>query len=104
MGPGRPRKPLMDLVLDASVILKLVRTENEQDQETALGILKDFQDDKLNIILPGFWVFEVGNTLVRKEKNFENLYLVLLDIGFTEYSFKSNDLIGVGKFAREHND
>jgi predicted nucleic acid-binding protein len=92
----------MVLVLDASVILKFVRTENEEDQHTALAILKDFQEGAIDIIMPGFWIFEVGNTLVRKEEEFENLYQFLLDARFATYNFTSDELVGIGRFAKKN--
>lgn len=93
----------MQLVLDAAVILKFVLVENEPNQQIALDIIKNFQENKVDIVLPNLWVFEVGNTLIRKSRDFENLYKFVLDIGFSTYDFKSSELVEVGKFAKDHN-
>ncbi|OGY26762.1 MAG: hypothetical protein A2Z11_02190 [Candidatus Woykebacteria bacterium RBG_16_43_9] len=93
----------MKLVLDASIILKLVRTENEEDQQIALDILKAFQDNKIDILLPNFWVFEIGNALVtRNVENFVTLYDFLLTVEFPTYTFKSGELISIGELAKEY--
>ena len=93
----------MKLVIDASVILKIVLVENEEDQQIALAILKLFQDGKVDIVLPNFWFFEVGNTLIRKNVAFAKLYLYLLEIGFRQYNFNPSELIEIGTFAKNFN-
>ena len=65
----------MKLVIDASVILKITLVENEEDQQIALAILKLFQEGQADIVLPSFWLFEVGNTLIRKMSVLRNFTL-----------------------------
>ncbi|MCH8821830.1 type II toxin-antitoxin system VapC family toxin [Patescibacteria group bacterium] len=93
----------MTFVLDASVILKLIIVEREEDQQIALGVIKNFQEGKAEILLPSFWVFEVGNTLMKKGGDYESLYVFVLDIGFPTHEFDSSELIEIGKFGKKHN-
>ncbi len=93
----------MKLVIDASVILKITLVENEEDQQIALAILKLFQDGEIDIVLPSFWLFEVGNTLIRKNVDFEELYSYLLEIGFRQHNFSKAELIEIGTFAKTFN-
>ena len=93
----------MKFVIDASVILKIALVENEDDQQIALAILKLFQDGQTDIVLPSFWLFEVGNTLIRKKVDFEKLYSFLLEIGFRQHNFSRTELIEVGTFAKTFN-
>lgn len=93
----------MKLVIDASVILKIALVENEEDQQIALAILKLFQDGEIDITLPNFWLFEVGNTLIRKNVDFEELYSYLLEIGFRQHNFNTAELIEIGNFAKNFN-
>lgn len=91
----------MKLVLDASVILKLVLVQDESHSEGALEIVKNFQNDLVEIILPSFWRYEIGNILIfREEENYEDFYSFLLDIGFPTHDFSNDELIKVGKFAK----
>lgn len=90
----------MDLVIDASVILKVVLTENEADQQVAIAIIKRFQQNKLTIRLPIFWTFEVGNILIRKTEQFEADYKSTLDLDFQTQSFSNEELIQIGIFAK----
>lgn len=53
-------------VPDASVILKwAIGLETESHQEKAIHILDAWVDNKIEIVLPELWVFEVGNFLGR---------------------------------------
>lgn len=57
-------------VPDASVILKwAIGLENESDQGKAIHILHAWVDNKIEIILPKLWVFEVGNFIGRVTPN-----------------------------------
>jgi predicted nucleic acid-binding protein len=54
------------IVPDASVILKWVLpTEQENDSEVALELRDRAIEKKIQIIVPGLWLYEVGNTLCR---------------------------------------
>lgn len=56
------------MVPDASVILKWVlQTEGEGDVDAALAILADFESEKVEIVLPALWRYEVGNILGLKQ-------------------------------------
>ena len=53
-------------VPDASVILKwAIGLETESHHEKAIHILDAWVDNKIEIVLPELWVFEVGNFLGR---------------------------------------
>ena len=54
------------VVVDASVILKWVLEQDEQDLQRALAIQRAGVLDKLQLLVPSLWRFEVGNTLARK--------------------------------------
>ncbi|OGY21870.1 MAG: hypothetical protein A2126_00625 [Candidatus Woykebacteria bacterium GWB1_45_5] len=93
---------MIKFVLDASVILKLVLVENEQDQDIALKIIKNFQEGKAEIVLPSFWMFEVGNILIRHHEEFENLYRFILEIEFPAHDFNNRELIEIGNLAKNY--
>ena len=91
----------MKLVLDASVILKLVLIQDEPHREKASEIVKSFQNSSVEVVLPSFWKYEVGNILAIKElDNYRYFYNSLLSIGFPTHNFSDNELISVGDFAR----
>jgi predicted nucleic acid-binding protein len=103
MGSGRSRKSLVKLVLDASVILKLVLIPKEPFREKALEIIKSFGDGLIKITLPDFWKLEVGNALIWKDpENYVEFYSFLLESGFLTYNFTNNDLVEVGMFAQNY--
>ncbi|OGY25953.1 MAG: hypothetical protein A2Z24_02440 [Candidatus Woykebacteria bacterium RBG_16_44_10] len=93
----------MKLVLDASVILKLVLIQDEPHREKALEIIKNFQIDLVQIILPSFWKYEIGNILSTKEDNFADFYKFILNIGFSNHEFSNDELIEIGEFAKKYN-
>lgn len=93
----------MKLVLDASVILKLVLIPDEPFREKALEIIRNFEDGLVEIKLPDFWKFEVGNTLIRKDpENFEEFYYFLLNGDLPIYSFTNKELVEIGNFSQSH--
>jgi len=58
---------MMKYVVDASVILKwIVGDEREPDHEKALRLLNDWVDDKVELLAPSLWEYEVGNFLGRQ--------------------------------------
>lgn len=93
----------MKLVLDASVILKLVLIQDEPHREKALEIIKNFQIDLVQIILPSLWKYEIGNILSTKdEANFVDFYKFILNIGFTTHEFSNTELVEIGEFAKRY--
>ncbi len=53
-------------VVDASVILKwIVGSEREPDQEIAMRILDVWSHNKISILAPSLWKYEVGNFVGR---------------------------------------
>lgn len=103
MGKARSTKPLKRVVLDASILVKLVLPEtSEQNVKQALALFKRFTEGGLEIVLPVFWSFEVGNVLLRKlsEELFEEKFRFLLQQPFHVYAFNEVESITVGKFAK----
>ena len=91
----------MKLVLDASVILKLVLIQDEPHRERASEIVKGFQNSLVEIVLPSFWKYEIGNILsIKEQDNYRYFYNSLLNIGFPTHDFSDIELISVGDFAR----
>lgn len=71
MGKGRSSKPLntnfSKVVLDASVILKtILPNEDESEKETALNLFQKYSQGSIDIFVPDFCTYEIGNTLARK--------------------------------------
>ena len=70
MGSGRPgRRTLKEsqiVVPDASVILKWVLPPAEEsDVEQAIRLRDAIADGQVRAIVPGLWIYELGNTLAR---------------------------------------
>lgn len=53
-------------VVDASVILKWVLEQDEEELEQARAVQRAAVQGELRLLVPTLWRFEVGNTLVRK--------------------------------------
>ncbi|MBI2327561.1 type II toxin-antitoxin system VapC family toxin [Candidatus Curtissbacteria bacterium] len=105
MDKGRSAKPLKSAVLDASILVKIVLPEkNEENVREALLLFERFANQKLTITLPSFWNYEVGNTLVRKLSTglFEEKFAFLLSQPFEIYSFSKTENVTIGKFAKLH--
>ena len=105
MDKRRPGKPLKQAIVDASILIKIVLPEkSEADIKKALALFKHFTDKRLTIILPSFWSYEVGNTLIRKLtlELFEEKYKFLLSQPFQIYSFNILENVTIGKFAKLH--
>ena len=67
MDKGRSAKSLKQIVLDASLLVKIVLPEkSEENVKEALFLFKQFKEGKLTVALPSFWSYEIGNTLSRK--------------------------------------
>ncbi len=106
MDKRRQRESLKQVVLDASILVKIILPEkSEENIEQALSLFKSFSRKKLTIILPSFWSYEIGNVLLRKlsEELFEEKFKFLLSRSFEIYSFNVLENLTIGKFARLHN-
>lgn len=106
MDKRRSGKSLKQVILDASVLVKIILPEtSESNIREALSLFNKFSKRELSIILPSFWSYEVGNTLIRKlsEDLFEEKFKFLLSQPFGIYSFNQLENITIGKFARIHN-
>ena len=106
MDKGRPAKPLKSAVFDASILIKIVLPErNEENVKEALLLFERFAAQKLTVTLPSFWNYEVGNTLIRKlaSRLFEEKFAFLLSQPFETYSFSKAENLTIGKFAKLHN-
>lgn len=103
MGQKRSSK---SLVLDASVLIKTVLpADDEKHVQKAINILNAYSDEKMQIVLPVFWSFEVGNILIRKipAKLIAEKFSILLTAGFKEYKFTPEENITVAQFSQKHN-
>ena len=59
--------PVPLVVPDASVLLKWVLpSDDEPDADKALLLRAAIQDEAVHVLLPGLWLFEVGNTIARR--------------------------------------
>ena len=76
----------MIVVPDASVLLKWVlRSPAEPDTEKALAIRDAALANIITLVVPGLWLYEVGNTLTRRFPEHAEVSLrALLDFGLTE--------------------
>jgi predicted nucleic acid-binding protein len=76
------------IVPDASVLLKWVlRSEDEANDDKALLLMKIFREGGCEIVLPSFWVYEIGNILGLKEPGLApQLVADLIQCGFEEMS------------------
>ena len=93
------------IVLDASVILKAVLPkENEVEERSTLKIFEKYRKGEIEIIVPIFWVFEIGNTLSRKLplEKVQLAFALLLSQGFKEYNLSHSELLEIGKFSSQN--
>lgn len=56
------------LIIDSSVIVKLINVQNEQYVEKANKILKDAQDEKIDLYTSELAKYEVGNALLKRKQ------------------------------------
>ncbi len=61
-------------VLDSSVIVKWVSSDNENYLDKANTILKDAEKGKINLIAPELAKYEIGNALLKKSLPTEQAY------------------------------
>ena len=55
------------IVVDASVMVKWIRTEREELLAQADKLLRDFQEGKVDLYTPELAKYEVGNVLVKRK-------------------------------------
>ena len=78
--------PIPLVVPDASVLLKWVLpSDDEPDAEKALLLRAAILDETVKAILPGLWLYEVGNTVARRFPEQAAAWLsALMKFGFEE--------------------
>jgi predicted nucleic acid-binding protein len=78
--------PVPLVVPDASVLLKWVLpSEDEPDADKALLLRTAIQDEAVHVLLPGLWLFEVGNTIARRFPTHASAWLsALMKFGLEE--------------------
>jgi predicted nucleic acid-binding protein len=77
------------IVPDASVILKWAfHSPEESDRDSALALLHAWIEDKVHIILPTLWSFEVGNVLLLKKPDTAPEIMEI----FIGYNFMESDM------------
>ena len=106
MGKRRSAKSLRSVILDASILIKIVLPEkSEENIQEALLLFKQLEEGKTTVTLPSFWSYEVGNTLVRKldVELFVEKFDYLLSQPFEIYSFSKEENLTIGKFAKFYN-
>ena len=76
------------VVPDASVLLKWVLpSDDEPDADKALLLRAAIQDEAVHVLLPGLWLFEVGNTIARRFPTHASAWLsALMKFGLEEAS------------------
>lgn len=90
------------LVVDTSVIIKWLNTENEKYLEQADLILKDVQKNKFELIAPELAKYEVGNVLLKSKRLSKAKAKIVLDklyklpiIFLGENSFRAKDAYSI---------
>ena len=80
--------PVPLVVPDASVVLKWVLpSDDETDTDKALLLRAAIQDEAVHVLLPGLWLFEVGNTIARRFPAHASAWLsALMKFGLEEAS------------------
>ena|SRR3989338_6734814 len=65
------------VIIDSSVAVKWINSQNEDLLKQADKILKDLQDKKIEIIMPELAKYEIGNALLNKGMNLIETQTVL---------------------------
>lgn len=94
----------MNVVLDASVLLKTILPDEKNGQELALNLFEKYSKSLMNIVEPIFWVFEIGNTVARKLpiKKAQIAFKFLLTQQFKTHYFNDLELLEITKFSSFH--
>lgn len=53
-------------VVDACVLAKVVIQDQEEDCDKALALFHQFMERNVNLLVPSFWAFELGNTIRKR--------------------------------------
>ena len=80
--------PVPLVVPDASVLLKWVLpSDDEPDTDKALLLRAAIQEEAVHVLVPGLWLFEVGNTIARRFPTHASAWLsALMKFGLEEAS------------------
>jgi predicted nucleic acid-binding protein len=80
--------PVPVVVPDASILLKWVLpSDDEPDMDKALLLRAAIEDEAVHALLPGLWLFEVGNTIARRFPTHASAWLsALMKSGLEEAS------------------
>jgi predicted nucleic acid-binding protein len=91
------------IVPDASVILKWsLEKEQEPDFAKAFNVLQQFLEEKIQIILPTLWRYEVGNILgLKHPAHARAMMQTLLSYQFDEHPLEEDYCLQVLDFLRE---
>ena len=78
--------PVPLVVPDASVLLKWVLpSDDEPDTDKALLLRAAIQDEAVHVLVPGLWLFEVGNMIARRFPTHASAWLsALMKFGLEE--------------------
>jgi hypothetical protein len=76
------------VVPDASVLLKWVLpSDDEPDTDKALLLRGAIQEEAVHVLVPGLWLFEVGNTIARRFPTHASTWLsAMMKFGIEEAS------------------
>ncbi|MBI2028966.1 type II toxin-antitoxin system VapC family toxin [Candidatus Gottesmanbacteria bacterium] len=85
------------VVVDASVMVKWLRSEKEQLLDKANKLLKDFQQGKIELYAPELAKYEVGNVLVKRKLVFDEVKTSLA----TYYAIPINFIPETKELAKE---
>ncbi len=67
------------IVVDTSVLIKWIKTRDEELRREALSLLEIILRDRLEVIVPSLLLYEVGNLLLRKTRLASNAVATALD-------------------------
>lgn len=67
------------IVVDTSVLIKWIKTRDEELRSEALSLLEIIQRERLEVIVPALLLYEVGNLLLRKTRLPSNGVAAALD-------------------------
>lgn len=97
---------MKELVMDASVIIKWLSKVDEAHVEEAVKLKADaFDKKKYELIVPTYWIYEIGNVIMYKikipEQQDEALSLVL-NLQIQAFQFTDKQHQEILKLARIH--
>lgn len=72
-------------VPDASIILKWVLEDEENNRDNATALLRGWIEQEYEFVVPSLWLYEVGNVLgIKRSKDAEKILGILLEYEFKE--------------------